>query len=484
MQFIRRSLLFFSIIVLFSALAFASDSDQKQEPPEVILLPLETEAMEVRAVTHTIDDIYTLLSGTTNSTLSTISSRVQNDYTQNYQANQKLGNIVNYLSTSNVGDTLTLYGLVGEIQASTHFYVDGNHDYTLAQLLGMIWSYTQNIAHDCTVSSSYLSSINSSLNSLTGVLSTTSNIYSEIKNINWQSVNNTPLGFFHSIDQSDVTGQVVSSYGDDRDSYYFSYVVSSPYSNLVGSVLDFAVPFYSTSLSTDIEFRYLYFDNDQRVNYRLVYQYMDDHLYHFLIFLADPIPISSNVHIVFRLNDGTIRLSYNTNGSISEGYIKSLDFDSADFHTLLTSLATMSIDEKLDNNLILILGQLDAIRRSVIDPSYQSAKSASEDVIDETLDDFTGSGSASAKVSDVSSMKNASSSVKNGLDTGASVSNATNVFNTSTHFWDWFTQTTSNNINNPYPAPSVQSLRGSGDDIVDFLSGNQSDMLNMLGDQR
>lgn len=107
------------------------------------------------------------------------------------------------------------------------------------------------------------------------------------------------------------------------------------------------------------------------------------------------------------------------------------------------------------------------------------AEAASEPVIQDTLDGFTGNGSAAAKPSDTGSMKNMSGSIQNGLNSGASASNAASVFSNQT-FWSWFTQSTSDGINTPYPAPSVQASRGSGDYIPDFLSGNDSELQDLL----
>lgn len=107
------------------------------------------------------------------------------------------------------------------------------------------------------------------------------------------------------------------------------------------------------------------------------------------------------------------------------------------------------------------------------------AEAASQPVIQDTLDGFTGNGSAAAKTSDTGAMKNMSGSIQSGLDSGASASNATSVFSNQT-FWSWFTQSTSDGINTAYPAPVVQQTRGSGDEIPDFLSGNQAELNDLL----
>lgn len=113
------------------------------------------------------------------------------------------------------------------------------------------------------------------------------------------------------------------------------------------------------------------------------------------------------------------------------------------------------------------------------DPDKIAAEQASQAVIDDTLDGFTGNGAAAAKTSDTGSMKNMSSSLQSGLDTGASAGNAASVF-TDNRYWGWFTQQNADLINNPYPAPTYQSTRASGDQIRDAYSHNQSDLEDML----
>ena len=124
---------------------------------------------------------------------------------------------------------------------------------------------------------------------------------------------------------------------------------------------------------------------------------------------------------------------------------------------------------------------LEQLVNVLADPAKQAAEDASQAVIDDTLDGFTGSGSAAAKVNDTTSMKNVSSGLRDGLSSGAGVSNAMSVFNTSSGFWGWFSQSNSNAINNPYPAPTVPNLRGDGDQIVDFLSNNDNQLQDILG---
>lgn len=126
---------------------------------------------------------------------------------------------------------------------------------------------------------------------------------------------------------------------------------------------------------------------------------------------------------------------------------------------------------------------LEYLANNLVDPSMQQAKEESQPVIDDTLDGFTGNGSAAPSTGDTGSMKGISGSVRSGLDTGASAGDAVSVFSNSS-FWGWFSQDNSDKINSTYPAPDVNSLfntRALGDYVPDFISGDQDYLSDHLG---
>lgn len=172
---------------------------------------------------------------------------------------------------------------------------------------------------------------------------------------------------------------------------------------------------------------------------------------------SNPIWQSNNnrhyvVIIKIHLND----LLYITNSGVqlvSSRYL--IDSDTVRYNTYQNISYPIYL---VHNNLIKIYNDLFKISRYFASDSKLAAEEASQQVIDSTLEDFTGSGSAAAKVSDSKAMKDVSGSIKSGLDTGASVSNATSVFNTGSDLWGWFTRENYNNIN---------SLSG---DIVFYIS--------------
>lgn len=173
-----------------------------------------------------------------------------------------------------------------------------------------------------------------------------------------------------------------------------------------------------------------------------------------------------------------IQLSSSTPFSTDAYYgvsVSSIPFDTDDYQQLKQAF----YQYKTSNSFSDIQSDVNRLANYLADPNKIAAENASQPVIDDTLSGFTGSGSAAAKTSDTGAMKNMSGSIQSGLDSGASASNATSVFSNQT-FWSWFTQSTSDGINSAYPAPVVQQTRGSGDEIPDFLSGNQAELNDLL----
>lgn len=154
---------------------------------------------------------------------------------------------------------------------------------------------------------------------------------------------------------------------------------------------------------------------------------------------------------------------YNSSSAFT---LSSIDFNTDEYQQLKQAFYQVKTAESVS-----------ALSNYLVSPEKQAAEQASQQVIDDTLDGFTGSGSAAAKGSDIGSMKNISGSVQNGLDTGGSAGDAASVF-TNSNFWSWFTQSTSDGINNAYPAPVVEQRRGSGDEIPDFISGDHDELEN------
>ena len=107
----------------------------------------------------------------------------------------------------------------------------------------------------------------------------------------------------------------------------------------------------------------------------------------------------------------------------------------------------------LDN----IRASLNKLNSYVMDPVSEAAKNSNVNNQTTVLNNFTGSGAASATPTDFSNLTSGVSSVKNGLNTGVSLSNLFGIFNNSDGY-SWFSSQVLNEINT---VQSSNRMRGS-----------------------
>lgn len=379
-------------------------------------------ASDTRAVdpgtTYTIDDIYRVLNN--NIRIGMTGQSATSAYS--------LPRIASYLVTNLGGGDVSVGNLVGELSMDT---ID-------------IKTYT-----------SYLPNISNSIDAL--------------RYITWQNTNATYLGAKRS-----PTGSVVSSWVTGEKDWFFGFNFGgSTYSSNQPMTLRLWVPFDPWNQIGSPNFRLksiqyvasgtaypVNFDNANVFfepatsygTYVYIFNFKDYNLGYTDIYFE-----------VEYLGSGSPQMSGDRSGS---AYF--IPFDSVANQQLKVAFYQSTISDDISS-----------LANYLVSPSKQAAENASQAVIDDTLDGFTGNGSAAAKTSDTGSMKNMSGSIQNGLNSGASASNAASVFSNQT-FWSWFTQSTSDGINNPYPAPVVQNNRAPGDYVPDFLSGNQAELQDLL----
>lgn len=89
---------------------------------------------------------------------------------------------------------------------------------------------------------------------------------------------------------------------------------------------------------------------------------------------------------------------------------------------------------------------IDKITFVIADDDTIAAKNANKPQEQAVLSEFTGTGNASASVGDYSDIASGLGSVKGGITTNVSVSNAFGIFNNSDGY-NWFTSNTTNNLN-------------------------------------
>lgn len=138
-----------------------------------------------------------------------------------------------------------------------------------------------------------------------------------------------------------------------------------------------------------------------------------------------------------------------------------LDYNTEDYYKLMNNI----ILEHLDKDIHSVDSNIDKLRRMYASDDELAAKENQQQFEGQVLNDFTGSGSASASLGDVSAVKGVSTGVKSGLDSGYGVSSSMTVFGDAS-FWGWFSQENYNSLNNLYsPSGSREQLRKSGDDL-------------------
>lgn len=473
-------------VFLTPALAFASDvSDQEQAPLEVEEAPyyapdldhqriMET-ALEIKAATateYTTTDIYNLLysairgsSSSTTYSLPYIANRANSIYT-------RLGSMqTNDITTQGIiQDIYTKTSDLVSIFAGTttgmnpffdFFYIEaGSQTYSVADLTGMIWSLVQDLNSTSSSQLSSLSSINSTLNSIL-----------QNDSISWRNRDSSFLGYSYTLDNFSLFNITQNT----AVSNHFIYAVYN------SSGLSLSRPYVFHVFIPAQESTFPIFN---KPTIRLFAEYESDHFnevtqnYYYRVltsrrgidlFFTFQVPVQTSYRFCVRVDD--INYLYNITPTCEmlfygdNGYLEYLDF-----------IMQGQLYDNLSN-----------LTSEVASPDIIQAKQESQEVIDDTLDNFTGSGGAAAQKSDTSSMKDISVSVKSGINGGGSTSNATAVLNPSSvsgqTFWIWFSTTTKNNVENPYPAPVVNNTRkgSDGDEIIDTLSGYQEQLKNLLG---
>lgn len=107
-----------------------------------------------------------------------------------------------------------------------------------------------------------------------------------------------------------------------------------------------------------------------------------------------------------------------------------------------------------------------------VDDYILDKKLESQEVIEETLDDFSGNGSASVKKADTSSAKDTSNALRSGLSTGGSSSDTFEVFNITSDFFRFFSQDCYDYVNgvSDLPVSDFNSRSRSYDSYPDFIS--------------
>lgn len=306
------------------------------------------------------------------------------------------------------------------------------------------------------------------------IVSNTDNINTSLTSLNSNVINLENLNFLRSGSLNYVSyagGSQLPSNTSINQTTYFTYTFNS----IVPSFGRFYVPiyqysqYYSKSYIKNIDFFFLESSGSLTKFKQQPKYYIVQSGYGLYIYTPDFVNVVGTGSVVLRF-EFTSGVSYTFRGN-SFGFSDSLSFDSIDYQLLKIAF---SQDAQTD--------ALSKLQKVLASDKKLAAEEASQEVIDDTLDGFTGSGSAAPSKSDTGSMKSISGDLKSGLNGGGSVSNATSVFSSNGGFWDWFTQSNYNNINNiPSNTRNIKkSKSNSNDEIIDFYSLNAEELQLLL----
>lgn len=310
--------------------------------------------------------------------------------------------------------------------------------------------------------SSRINTTNSRLNTVNTNLNTINTSVRELNNMSWTDITSYFEYIGCSFDIEDAfTNHVITS-----PDVYFKI---APSQNIGGNVIRIRLPFVFGNFSIYNKVKVYYktgvdeYDNDIYIEVptlSIVNNGQQIYLYNL------PNQAFKN-NFIIRLSNEYQDITTSTSSTLFK--VEYIGQDIAQSWLLRQSLATSNIERMILN-----------IKDEIASDNMVNAKKESKEVIDDTLENFTGSGSAAAKKSDTQAMKDISGSLKSGLDGGGSVSNAISVFNSNNGIWEWFTQNNYNDINNP----SLEQRKTRSDFVPDFYNNNQFDLRNLLGGDR
>lgn len=472
---------FLAAVTIFgcSILAFASEETPEQVPEGFSWVDqdqvkvLEFSEKAAAATTYTTTDIYNLLSSAMGSPSSSTTYSLPYLAYRTNQIYTRTGTISTTLTQ--IFDSLAGNGSAYNVLDSLYYQTQSGNTVSASELLAYIWVHSDNI--DSALSSSLpfiqtaLSNIDSSVDSVkssvdsvnTSVSTGFTQLQSSLDQISWTT-------YTSSLTISSSPSSVVTPVAREPIYYIFTIPITS-----TETVYNFRLPYrvsaFYTPQPSDFEIGYIYQGNAVPIDRRV--ELVD---YNALNSLLDIYVSDTRFYITTSPSTYMYYIKYTPSSTqtpvfnYSPAQFRYIQDSSIDYYTVYGWLRSRSDSD-----------QLDKLVNALAPDKFVEAEAASEQVIDQALDDFTGNGAGAAKVSDSAAMSSVSGSVQSGLDTGASVSNATSVFNIGSDFWGWFTQSNSDFINNPYPAPSYVQTRGSGDEVVDFLSGNDIELRDLLG---
>lgn len=360
-------------------------------------------------------------------------------------------------------------------------------DYTT--VLNNIKSNTDNLSGIKT-NTDYLSGIKTDTSNLsailTGVTDFKTDNHTDITSVktsvdNFKTANHTDIKSFQN-DYNDITWTntdigVEGYYRDPSNDKITSttssnnwYIKLSASSVLSNHIYRLSIPLYIGGLidvNINSEFGYLnngvftkisdaILSTDERGTSTLIYFYVPEHFY------------ISPAYYCVHLSNSKGNMYINPAGGVSSAYI---DYTKKDYYTVFENL--------IDRNILKLFKQAKEV---FFDDKTIAAKKANQDQEDSVLSNFTGSGAASASVSDFGAVKDSMVDLKAGFNGGASSSDTFSFLSGDSNAWDWFTQDTANDVDRTQRS-NTRLLRGSSDVASDtpLLDSYYTAILSILG---
>lgn len=336
------------------------------------------------------------------------------------------GNIVDYNMAELI---LVLNSKVDEVNSNLQSVI------TVLSSLTTIGTNISNTAQ--TIANNSSSIATNTANTVTAI----NDLNNSYNNIDWLTLSSAYLGAKHNYSDTEyITGTF------NKASYPVAYFFFNNPNQTGGNLYSFGIPVRPSSVITQnfidkIEIVY----SDSESNYVPPYYFEFDATKNFLkvICLNNSFQFSASRPVCFKI---TFKYNYTiASTSYDISYLKSTSKDYYDIYEYVTYLKQNKALYKFEY----LYASDDLIK----------AKQEQQPLEDQVIQDFTGNGSASAKLSDASSAKEASSALKSGLNTGYSASDAFNVFDTSDDFgfFLWFSPQNKSKFDTYYIQRNIKS---------------------------
>lgn len=492
----------FSLVLSLSTVAFADDAESELtgETPvssdsvteadineQLYILSKNVASLQASNsdVTYTTDDIYLLLQQMLNYNFNqqnaSLMFRIYNALLQTNLNFTTLFSKIDSINSklTNEDDTLNIYDLCGDMfeQVINHLTVSlGGNIYSITDVCILIETQIEDIIDSLANIESMLATLNntaSSINSLINTISTIAttiaantantiiavnnnttainNLNTDLNNINW--INGTVYGVSTSLEDAMNGIYLNSGQWVSRPRILYIRFLSAPNDSVYWLSSNSYVNNASRGKVPIIKF---YYATGQEITYNVSYAYDGDVTYRTYVYFYN---VPSNHELIISLDFSDTTGLYT---GFNNQWVRYISLTSQDAYYPMYYINSLN-NKRVYDKFEYLYASDDLI----------AAKDAQQPLEDQVLQDFTGNGSASAKLSDAASAKDASSALQSGLSTGYSASDALSVFNSfqasDYGFFAWFSPENATYFNNDSNRNLLKSNMGVNDDYTSIV---------------